>query len=385
MRKAKATTKPAANGKPKKQLPKKPIRARSERPPEEWHGYTSRSVPVNLTPTLTNLTADHVVSRRVEWLVEDYIPYGFVTMLTGESESGKSTLLGALAASVTRGIDLRDGKRYPPGKVLVYSPEEDPAVQLKPRWVAHDAVVSSITLGDYAPDGQLLHRMLLPADAKQLGRNVAAKGYRLVIIDPITAYLGGASEVKDDVAVRSLLDAIQAISQETGCALVVTRHPRKSREGTALDRVAGNAAWTQHPRIVLATGRDPESEQGRVLAVCKNSFRLNVPSREFTIEIVDGAAVLHLGGNSKVSAKDIGAEAESLVQRDALGEAIAFLQEQMKDGPKPQKEIGRVAADNRISEGTLRRAKVKLGVTSHPVGANGERYQEWRPPNFQPS
>lgn len=368
------------NGKATNRVAKKHKVIAPSRPPEEWAGYTSRSIPVNLTPGVPNLTADHVVGREVEWLLEPYIPYGFLTLLTGESEAGKSTLLGALTAAMTQGRDLLTGTRGPAGKVLVFSPEEDPSIHLMPRWEAHEADISKIVLGDYGPDQQLLHRMQLPAEARQLGRCVSTHGVRLVIIDPITSYLAGAAERLDDIGVRNLLDSVQSIAQETGCAVVITRHPRKQRDGTALDRVAGSAAWTQHPRVVLATGRDPEAEDVRVLACGKNSFRMNVPSLEFRLNVVGGGVQCQINGQSKLTAKDIGAESSDAAQRDAITEATAFLTETLREGPLPQKDIKRLADENGISWATLRRAKVKMKVTSHPIGANGQRYQEWRPP-----
>ncbi len=71
--------------------------------------------------------------------------------------------------------------------------------------------------------------------------------------------------------------------------------------------------------------------------------------------------------------------------RDALSDAVAYLLDALSDGEKPAKDIVRVAQESGISLGTLRRGKVKAGVTSHPVGPNGNRYQVWRMPETKPA
>jgi putative DNA primase/helicase len=331
------------------------------------------------------MMASQVVSSEVDWLLPSRIPFGLVTMLTGPSEGGKSTMLGALAAAMSCGVNLGSGEKHVPGAVLVYSPEEDPYHTLRPRWEAQGADLSRIYLGDFGPSGQALTKMVLPADVRKLASMVAAFRIRLVIIDPITAYLASGQATRDDVEVRQLLDALQAIAIQSGCAIIITRHYRKSSDGGPLDRVGGNAAWTQYPRVVLACGLDPEDDNQRVLACAKNNLRHGVPSLNFSIQTVGSAVKLALGKECGVTASAMGLGCSTDADKDAMLDCVNYLRDALKDGEQPAKEVVRTAQESGLSLGTLRRAKVRLKITSHPIGSNSQRYMVWRLPLALPA
>lgn len=321
-----------------------------------------------------------VKTVEIDWLWKDYIPSGLLTLITGESGAGKSTLLCALAAALSRGRQL-DGKgNTAPGNTLLYCPEEEPSFIVRPRLEAHDADLQRCLFGDYTPTGLMMSRLVLPADMRRLKLLVQLHRARLLILDPITAYLGSGLDMRDDIQVRRLLEELQQIAMDTGCAIVITRHYRKSREGTALDRVGGSAAWTQFPRTVLACGTHPDDVGQRVLVSAKPSLTGAVASMSYRIERVGSVGRLALTGPCDVTADDLGIMPSDAAERDALGDACAFLCDYLKDGEQPAKECGRIAEESGVSRGTLRRAKVKLRIVSIPRGPNAQRYHVWSLP-----
>lgn len=349
-------------------------------PPHESNGKSEGQPPIRISTIQRCITAAQVQRIDVEWLVPSYIPRGLLTLVVGESRAGKSTLLAAVAAAVSSGSNLMGSGGHIGQNVLMFSPEEDPWTTLRPRLEAHQASLTRVHFGDYGADGKMLGRMAIPGDTVRLGNMVQELRAGLLIIDPVTAYLTGGVDSRDDQSVRALLDGLAQICSVTGCTILLSRHYRKSRDGGPLDWVGGSGAWTHVPRVVLACGFDPDSPAQRILAVPKNSLARDVPSLRYEIEDCGGIGKLTLGAACAITAEDLGVGNMPPSDRDALADAVAFLNEEMRDGERPAKDLTRIASESGISLGTLRRGKTKVGVTSHPVGPKGQCYWVWRLP-----
>jgi hypothetical protein len=139
---------------------------------------------------------DTITRTRVTWLWKDRIPFGKVTIIEGDPERAKSVLTLDLGSRVSTGSPMPDetgqlvlGQRAPAGVVVVCA-EDDLADTVIPRLLAHHADLSRIASVPLARDEHgHLKPLILPEDQDRLEvamRKVAAK---LVVIDPITAYL----------------------------------------------------------------------------------------------------------------------------------------------------------------------------------------------------
>lgn len=366
---------------PKKSIAPKPApkpKPSPAEPPPSANGHAAApGRPVARDSGARCMSAAEVQTVEIDWLMPEIIPSGLLTLVTGESGAGKSTLLCALTACLSRGRQLGSPERVAPGNTLIFCPEEEPSFIFRPRLEAHEADLSRCLFGDYTPAGGLMPRLVLPADIRRLGLLVRLHRARLCVIDPITAYIGSGVDLKDDVAVRRLLEEVQLVGMETGCAMVVTRHFRKGRDGTLLDRVGGNAAWTQYPRTVLVCGIHPDDPSRRVLVAAKPSLTGAVPSLAYRIERFGTVGRLVIEGSCAVQPTDLGIMPSDAADRDALADACAFLGEFLAEGEQAAKECGRIAEESGISRGTLRRAKTKLRVVSIPRGPNAQRYHVW--------
>lgn len=372
------------NGKSRTKKSRKDSKAKPRPEPQPSSNGVPEAHPRFHTEHISRcISAAQVQRIQVQWLWPSYVPLGLLTLLVGESRSGKSTLLAAIAASVSQGTGAFTADCDIPRPVLMYSQEEDPWTTLRPRLEAHGAGLTRIHFGDYGPDGKMLPRMMLPGDTVRLGNLIHELRAGLLIIDPVTAYLTSGTDSRDDQAVRALLDGLAQIAASTGCTILLTRHYRKSREGGPLDWVGGSGAWTHVPRVVLACGFDPDAPTQRLLAVPKNSLSRDVPSIRYSIEDCAGVGKLTLGDECGITAEDMGIGNMAPADRDALADAVAYLLDALSDGERPAKDIVKTAQECGISLGTLRRGKTKAGVTSHPVGPNGQRYQVWRLPAKQ--
>lgn len=324
------------------------------------------------------ITAAELVAREHEWFEKGYVPRDLLTLLVGDSDSGKSTYLAYLAGRWTKGVAVGSDVSNPPGNVLIYSAEEDAGATIRPRLEEAGAKLYMVHLGDVGRGGRPLPRLMFPDDLGKLDRRIKDLRITLLILDPITAYLSGSVDQRNDQPVRQLLSGLVEIAERNGCTMLATKHYRKGKEGGPLDWIGGAPAWHQVPRVILAFGSDPDDKSKRVLSVSKNSLMPKPPSVRFEIMGPQGRPKYTPLGECCLTAEDIGAGALNPADRDALGDAQAFLLDVLGAEEKPAKDIVRIAQESGIALGTLRRAKAKLGVTSHPVGPNGQRFIVWR-------
>lgn len=370
--------------------PKARVKAPKEKPsPTEplpapsANGHADPPEPFDAPPRSFFVSAAQVLVEKLSFLWDPYIPANSLTLITGDSGAGKSTLISAIAAGVTRGHKLHNSGGHPKGRVLMFSPEERVQVAVRSRLDAHNASLPMVFFGDFGTDQKLLPRMSLPTDCGRLAEKIKAMGIKLVTIDPITSYLGGRFNPSSDPDVRHLLDLLSQIATEASCTFLVTRHYRKSTEGTPLDRIGGSAAWGHFPRTVLACGFDPDDPERRVMAVAKCMTGKPPPSLRYECLETNDTVKLVLGETTSITARDMGVSSLAPPERDALADAEEFLLNALGDGPQPCNDLKGFAMRNMISEATLRRAKKKMSVTSKLIVSAGDRYQVWALPDIQ--
>ena len=168
---------------------------------------TASDIPVR-TPVLISL-AD-VEPTEVQWLWKNRIALGKLTLLVGDPGEGKSFLSLDITSRVTTGAKWPDGSGHAPlGGVVLLGAEDDLADTVRPRLdaacadvsrvVALQAVKSRDEQGDYAR-GLSLDRDLDVVEQAI----VATPDCKLLIVDPISAYMGDADSHKN-ADVRSVL------------------------------------------------------------------------------------------------------------------------------------------------------------------------------------
>lgn len=316
-------------------------------------------------------SAADFVHQDVEWLLNDFVPYGCITLLVGQQGVGKSTFMAWLAANCD-------------GNVLWFGAEEHPVTMTRPKLMAAEAPLALVTHPGYDKAGGIVRHWQFPGDGERLSSLIASKSAVLVVFDPLTSFLPPSFEVNGTQQVRTLMELLGGIAARHQCAMVVTLHLRKSRDGSCLDWVSGSAAWTQTARIVLALGKHPETDEQMVLACAKNNLGPLPDSYQYRLEPSkwDNVKALRfvLGKECKIGAEQLAPVEESNGERDALADAKEFLRLELKDEERTVADIEKAAEAAGIRPRTLRRAKQELKITSHPVGNIGNRYWVWRKP-----
>jgi len=316
----------------------------------------------------------------IRWLWPNRFALGKLALVAGAPGLGKSQLMCAMAAAVTTGGTWPDGTDAPLGSVILVSCEDDAADTIRPRLEAAGADLSHVHLFDWALcRGETGVREQKHLDVKTHGPALKelidqVEGVQLIIIDPITAYMGRADSHKT-AEVRGALIPLPALAAETGTAIILVSHLNKNETNSAaMDRVVGSGAYVAVCRSAWLVASDPEDEakRRRILTPLKNNLGDDQTGFAFTIEgaqLSDGITTsnvvfdpipLYVAADDLLrSAKQGASKAPSKCDR-----ACQFLQQELADGPKLTKDVAKAAAEAGIAHDTIKRARGKLKIVA---------------------
>jgi hypothetical protein len=214
---------------------------------------------------------DQVRPGPVEFLVDDYIPLGKVTLFAGCGGLGKSVATLDLAAAVTTGrcaFGLQYAPPLPADALLVFA-EDDAADTVVPRLLAAGADLRRTheVQGKRGRDGRRLPFSLADCDAlaAELKRRPEA---RLVVIDPAGVFAGRTGiDTHKEAPVQAMLAELRDLALDRRVAVVLVAHVNKCEEQKARNRVSGSAAFVNSARAAFLFTEDAADEGGRRLVL----------------------------------------------------------------------------------------------------------------------
>ena len=204
-----------------------------------------------------------------------------------------------------------------------------------------------------------LQRLYLEDD--ELKDSVIRSGAKVLVLDPIQAFIGENTDMNRANAVRPRMNKLKEIAENTGCAIILVGHLNKNSGGKASYRGLGSIDFSAAARSILLIGRSPDNGDIRIVAHQKSNLAPIGTSLEFTLN--DGK--VEWLGESDISAEDLMAGNSPDKANSKIDEATAVLTSYLANGPKPYHEIMELAKTERISERTMLRAKTGLGVISN--------------------
>lgn len=327
----------------------------------------------------------------IRWLWPGRIALGKNHLLFGDPGLGKSFLTLDLAARVSTGAALPDGSGNAPlGSVILLNCEDDLADTIRPRLNAAGADASRIVALEAiqrpGEGGKMIERSFTLDDLPMLEDAVKrTPGVKLVVIDPISAYLGKSDSHKN-AEIRGLLAPLSKLASDYQLAVVMVTHMSKG-DGKGMYRAMGSLAFIAAARSAWAVAKDKDNPKRRLLLPAKNNIGNDETGLAYCI--IDGAVVWEPGPVTQklddvlsidAGHRSLGPNPE---KRDTAAE---WLIERLKDGPvyvgnKKNPEPGTIRADAEaagMAWRTVRRAMEELGVRSERCPLT-KRYR-WRLP-----
>jgi len=325
-----------------------------------------------------------VQAKPIRWLWPGRIAQGKVSIIAGNPGLGKSQVTVGMAATVsTGGLWPVGGERCEVGNVIILSAEDDPSDTIRPRLEAAGADLSRVYILDAVLDGPLVagsetpRAFNLKTDIDQLGSMLKEiGGAALVIIDPITAYLGTTDSHKN-AEIRALLSPLAELAGQYGAAVVAVSHFNKNANTEALMRVTGSLAFVAAARAAYVVARDPEHEARRLLLPLKNNLGNDQTGLAFTVEsaqvessigMIETSRVVWESSVVTVTADEAMKPQDHDDERDDLDDAKDFLCGLLGDGPVPSKQIRGDAEGAGHAWRTIQRAKKVLGIVAVKKG-----------------
>lgn len=341
-------------------------------------------------PVSSGILLSEVGTESVSWLWRGWLALGKLSVMDGDPGLGKSAAVLDLAARVSTGSPFPDGTRCETGAggVVVLSAEDGLSDTIKPRLEAAGADTSRIsslaTVITGSGDTRQERLFALPKDLPLLEHEIGRVGAKLVIIDPLMAFLGDKIDAHKDQDIRRALAPLAAVAERTGAAVQLVRHLNKGEGKIPVYRGGGSIGIIGAARIGSLVAVDPQDENRRVLASTKNNLATRPKSLSYGLEEAENGAVkVAWSGQSDLSAADLLGPSEG-AEPGARGEAEGFLRSLLADGPIPSEKIFEAAKAARISNSTLRRAKERLGVGADrenvPGGKRGSGKWVWKLP-----
>ena len=313
---------------------------------------------------------EDVVSKEVEWLWYPYIPYGKITIIEGDPGEGKTTLVLKLAVALSRGLPLPcdDDKEYEPIHIIYQTAEDGIEDTIKPRLEKAGADCSMIRVIDETDKE-------LSMTDDRLEQAIIETKVRLIILDPIQAYIGATVDMHRANEIRPVLKHLGIIAEKHNCAIILIGHMNKASGSKSTYRGLGSIDIQATARSVLLVARLRDKPNIRIMAHDKSSlapagdaigFEMTEDNRMVCIGPYDITIDELLSGNEGRGKKKLDIAENFIKEYFGSNKVI------------PSNEIMMEAAKRSIKRNTLLSAKKKLGITSDKEKAeDGTIYWTW--------
>ena len=353
--------------------------SRSEPAHNKWWQFVLSGIGVllGIGDDIVTTLASAITPQKVKWLWPNRIPLGKITLFVGNPDNGKSMVGTYVTAITTTGRNWCDDAKntLPPSEVFIFASEDDPEDTGVPRLMAAGADLKKVrfakmTSGDPNAKHQNDREMRLDKDIAAIKKALTENpSIRLIVIDPVSNYLGDTKMV-DEQSVRRVLTPLQILASETGVTILGIMHLNKKQDLDAIHRIGGATAFVGVARAVWLFAVDPENANlFHMLRVKKNigertgGMKYQIATKPVDIEgeAVPEPYVEWLGSTDK-SADDMLAPKPAGRPRNERDDASEWLKEFLTGGPQPSKEVQTKCEAAGFTYRTMIRAKDDVGV-----------------------
>lgn len=310
-----------------------------------------------MTDGLITLYSD-VETKPVKWLWFPYIAVGKLTLLQGDPGDGKSTMMMHLISELSTGGAMPDGTAVGKPQRIIYQCSEDGAGDtIKPRLVKLGANCKNIAFINEEVHGNLT------LDDERLREAIKAFEPRLLVIDPVQAYIGSDSDLQIAGRARKLMRRLGTWAEAYDCAIVLIGHMNKREGAKGLYRGLGSINVVAAARSVLQVERDPSDPDIRIVSHIKNSLETSGGDIRFEIRSQTGFRWLEIVRQNRSLAAN--SSSKVLLFESKQQEAAYWISEMLKSEDVASKELLLFLTKKGISEKTARLVKEELGIKAY--------------------
>lgn len=342
-------------------------RTMSEKPlPDREVRQIARSVsryPVKAPPQI--IPFSEIPEESLDFLWYPYICLGTLGLLDGDPGDGKSQLCVWLCARLSRGDKLPNGDRFEPANCFLFNFEDLPGAVIKKRLEANGADLSRVFI--QSRQFQLTAEMVEWMDGE-----IAEKRPRLVILDPIQAFMSGV-DGNSNIDVREFMSRLGEIAMNRKCAIICVRHFGKGAQDKAMKKGLGSTDFVGISRNQFGLARRDDGVRGFIVFHMKTNFERG-ESMLFTMGDADGRKgeqpKIGFDKFADITADDFFAGEASMrgPNQDEREVAKEYLRDALADGPKAATVLKSQAEARAISASTLDRARKELGIVTAKQG-----------------
>lgn len=334
-----------------------------------------------------------VKEQKVNWMWKEKIAYGKMTLFAGEPGVGKSQLLLYIASIVSLGGRFHnENKLCNKANVLLISGEDNADDTIKPRLMALGADLNHIDyvkgIKRYDSRGNEFFDAICVIDnIADIEDKIIKNQYKLIIIDPISLYLGSVDENKNK-EIRSALGQLNALAERHGLAIILNSHFTKSSSNgvakNAINRVMGSIGFAAAARIVYGIMKDPEDPDRRLFLPIKNNIGNDKDGFVYSIKpclvgaSIETSRVEWLNEKIETTANEVLNNSESR-PTPKLEEAKNLILELLKYGSRSLSEIRSECVQSGISNDRMYKAKNELKIIES-VSISSKRGKIWELP-----
>ena len=303
----------------------------------------------------------------VEWLWKPYLPFGKLSVLQGNPGEGKTYFAMHLAAACTNGKLLPNMERMEPFNVIYQTAEDGLGDTVKPRLIEAGADLDRVLVIDDSD-------VQLTLSDERIEKAIIENNARLVIIDPIQAYLGADVDMNRANEVRPIFMRLGQVAQRTGCAILLIGHLNKAAGMQSLQRGLGSIDIAAAVRSVMFIGKLKHDPSMRILTHEKSS--LAPPGMSLAFSLGDEGGFRWVGeyditADEMLSGIEPQRETKTQQAKDLICALLAGGKQVLSE------DIDKAALERGIPGRTVRDAKRELGDALKSKIVEGRKKVFW--------
>ena len=303
----------------------------------------------------------------VEWLWKPYLPFGKLSVLQGNPGEGKTYFAMHLAAACTNGKLLPNMERMEPFNVIYQTAEDGLGDTVKPRLIEAGADLDRVLVIDDS-------EVQLTLSDERIEKAIIENNARLVIIDPIQAYLGADVDMNRANEVRPIFMRLGQVAQRTGCAILLIGHLNKAAGMQSLQRGLGSIDIAAAVRSVMFIGKLKHDPTMRILTHEKSS--LAPPGASLAFSLGDEGGFRWVGeyditADEMLSGIELQRETKTQQAKDLICALLAGGKQVLSE------DIDKAALERGIPGRTVRDAKRELGDALKSKIVEGRKKVFW--------